>query len=120
MKRTVLILVGVALILAGAGVVAWFATMPYPARMWWESAFQSHYSEAWPISRADFATAKSLVRQELRWREIITQVSVTGRRKIRFQTTYRWNGPLSAAGRFFVLRKLDGAWAIAEQTMWVS
>ena len=104
------------LVLAGAtsllvvGIGLWFATMPYPIADWWESYFNVRYSDKWPISESDFATAKRLVKPRLRWREIITGVAVTGPEAISISTTSGRNGE----GRDFIIKKVDGKWVIVK------
>ena len=107
-----------ALLLFGIGL--WFVTMPYPIDLWWEACLHVRYSDTWPISMWDFTAARCLVKHELGWREIITGVSVTGPDEIRFTSLSRWKHALAAGGHRFVVRKVNGKWAVVDWWLWMS
>lgn len=97
------------------GIAIWLGTTLYP-RLWWKASFEVGYSNKWPISEPDFATAMSLVKQELDWGEIITCVDVT--RPDEIEITSSKSAPLVPvvwAGRVFMVRKVNGQWAIARR-----
>ena len=102
-----------AVFLAVVGIGLWFATMPYPIGLWWEACWGVRYSDAWPISPSDFARVECLVEQELKWREIITEVAVPGPHEVRIRTTSR-RSVEGQEGRRFIVRKVNGEWAIVE------
>ena len=122
MRRRRAILAGgvTLLVVLAAGIGLWFVSMPYPFEFWWHSWFDVRYSKEWPISWLDFAAAMRLVKQELEWREIITNVTVTGPDEIKFTTLTRWRHALAGGGQFFIVRKINGQWAIAERYLWMS
>jgi len=111
--------IAVVCVLAFAGVVAWFATMPYPIRLWWEARKVAQYSKAWPIPRQDYVEAKRLVGRRMGFREIINQVTIVSPSEIRFATLLSWDGPVASSGQSYVVKKVDGKWRIAEQSMWI-
>ncbi len=120
------------LIVAAVGVGIWFATMPYPARVWWEAQFQDHYSEAWPISREDYAEIMHIVRRELEWREIVVEMEGVRERNATVRTVAEASGAYYPSGKRFylknglgrriLLKKVSGRWMIAkiESYSWVS
>jgi len=112
--RRLEIVAGVVLV-AVVGIGLWFATMPYPIRLWWEASFSDRYSNTWPISRPDFARVECLVKEELGWREIITDVAVPGPDEVRIRTTSR-RSVEGQAGHRFIVRKVNGEWAIVKRT----
>jgi len=106
------------LVVVAAALALWFATMPYPIEDWWAAWQSLRYSDEWPISESDFATAIGLVKQELGWREIITKVSVPGPGEIRITSLLRWRHGFAGEGRCFIVKKVNGEWAIAERIVW--
>jgi len=97
------------------GVIAWFATMPYPIKCWWDSYFNVRYSAEWPISEPDFDAVKRLVNEELGFREIIRSVTVTGPEEIKVEAL-RWRKHQSEAFSVFIVKKINGKWVIAERS----
>ena len=118
-KRFILVLVALAAAAAG-GAGVWFATMPYPRWIAREAKLHTQYSANWPVSQEDFAKAECLVRRELRFREIISDVTVSATDEIRFGTLRHWKGPLWADGNLYTVRKLQGEWRIVERSFWIS
>ena len=84
-----------------------------------EASFSDRYSNTWPISRPDFARVECLVKEELGWREIITDVAVPGPDEVRIRTTSR-RSVEGQAGHRFIVRKVNGEWAIVKRTAWAS
>jgi hypothetical protein len=121
-KSVIWKIVGGCCALALAAAVAWFATMPYPVRMWWESKTTARYSASWRVSRADYAAAKRLVQRELGLREIIWSVRCAAPDEITSTTLERWTGPLAASGREFTVKRVGREWQIPGGVLssWVS
>ena len=122
MRRRRVILAGAVtlLVVLSAGIGLWFATMPYPFEDWWQAWFDVRYSDEWPISKSDFASAMRLVKRELEWREIITRVTVNGPDEIKITTLTHWRHALAGGGGCFIVRRVNGKWVIARHGLWMS
>ena len=86
--------------------------------LWREAGAKVRYSDQWPISESDFATAKRLVEPLRSWREILTDVSVTGPDEIRIGTTYWRIFSRERMGRFYMVKKVNGEWTVADGGRW--
>ncbi len=93
---------------------------PYPLRVWWLSKKNTRYSAEWQISKEDYSTIMQLVERELHSPEIPTRILIKGPNEVLISTIERWQGPLAARGRGFILKKIEGKWRISERTYWVS
>jgi hypothetical protein len=116
MRRRRAILAGAVtlLVVLVAGIGLWFATMPYPFEVWRKAWFDVRYSDEWPVSESDFASAMRLVKNHLGWREIITRVTVTGPDEIEITTLARRSHACGESSCRFIVRRVNGKWEIAK------
>jgi hypothetical protein len=102
-----------------AGVGFWFATMPYPARMWVESLLEDHYVDTWPISRTDYDAFMLLVNRELALREIVVDVRDVEQDAARVITVTSAGGTFQVTGMNYHVRRVHGAWKIVKSEPYV-
>jgi len=103
------------LIVVGAGL--WFFTMPYSFGDWWHAQFGVRYDSTWSISRADYEEVTRLVEQELRWREVITDVSVVRYNEVTIRTL-RGRAGYWPLGSEFTVKRVGGRWVIEPDNGW--
>jgi hypothetical protein len=98
----------------------WFIFLPCPFGMYLDARKAATYSPQWPLSKSEYYAARRAIRGELRFFEVIQQVTVSSSTKVEFWTLAHWEGNLAAGGHHFVLEKRDGRWEIVENASWVS
>ena len=113
-RKTLVVISGSMIASVAIAALCWFAFLPYPFQMYCEARNAVKYSRQWPMSQADYAAARKVVRQQMEFYEGIQKVTPASATRIEFTTLQHWSGGLAWVGQGFVLEKVDGKWTLIE------